>query len=441
MRFALLGDHPDGLDMARALVESGRHKLAIYCGPVEGRERLARWELRPRFLGDLEETLAAPDLEAVIVAGRLDSRPIQLRRALQSEHHVLCVHPASDSPDSAYEAALLQNDVKKVLLPLLPWRYHPALRRLEDIAAGTASPVDSRFQAASRQRPLTSSQGPAVLANPPPATLGSRLIELEIWSAEELLAEGDALVNKPWLPGWDLLRFLGGEIAEIFALAPELEEMGAEPLLLTGKFESNRLFQVTILPCQTEPRWRLALVLRQGKIELAFPEGWPGPALLSWLDEAGQQRREPFAPWNPWPSLVAAFEDALDLEQKTADAGPHLDWQEEVRCLELDEAARRSVESHRTSVMEYQEVSEEVGFKGTMTLLGCGLLLVCVLFLIFSAWSPWLGWAILPLIGLFLFLQMLRLLVPAPAAPRRWPGQTAMGPPPPPDSRITARPD
>ena len=45
-----------------------------------------------------------------------------------------------------------------------------------------------------------------------------------------------------------------------------------------------------------------------------------------------------------------------------------------------------------------------------MTLFGCGLMLVSLLLLIFSAWVPWLGWLILPAIGV-LVMQVLRLLV------------------------------
>jgi hypothetical protein len=85
-----------------------------------------------------------------------------------------------------------------------------------------------------------------------------------------------------------------------------------------------------------------------------------------------------------------------------------------VRCLELDDAARRSVERRRTSVLEYQEASEEVGFKGTMTLVGCALVWIILLLAILSAWVPWLGWGIGPVLGVFLILQMLRWIVPRP---------------------------
>ena len=108
MLFALLGDHPDGLEMTRALVATGRHHLALYHGPAVGAEFLRRWGVKAETVGDMEEALADPRIEAVIVAGRLDERPGQLRRALQSERHVLCVHPADTTPDIAYEAAMIQ---------------------------------------------------------------------------------------------------------------------------------------------------------------------------------------------------------------------------------------------------------------------------------------------------------------------------------------------
>src|SRR5262245_12952775 len=134
MHFALLGDHPDGLDMARALAESGRHRLAVYSGPAVGAEYLRRWGLEFKAVGDLEEVLADPAVEAVIVAGPPAVRAEQLRRALQSERHVLCVQPVDATPDTAYEAAMIQGDTRQVLLPLLPEGLHPGVRRLAQLA-------------------------------------------------------------------------------------------------------------------------------------------------------------------------------------------------------------------------------------------------------------------------------------------------------------------
>ena len=41
--------------------------------------------------------------------------------------------------------------------------------------------------------------------------------------------------------------------------------------------------------------------------------------------------------------------------------------------------------------MDYQEANEEVGFKGTMTLLGCGMLWGVIVILLLSRWYPWTG--------------------------------------------------
>ena len=68
--------------------------------------------------------------------------------------------------------------------------------------------------------------------------------------------------------------------------------------------------------------------------------------------------------------------------------------------------------------MDYQEASEEVGFKGTMTLVGCGLLWCVLLLLILSAWFPKVGWLIIPVLVLFLALQLLRWLIPRRTASR-----------------------
>ncbi len=135
MRFALIGDHSDGLEVACALVESGRHQLAAYCGPRAGAEALARRGLHPQRMGDLEEVLADPNVEAVIVAGPLSVRSEQLKRALQSERHVLCVYPSDNSADTAYEAAMIQGDTHHVLLPLLTHCLHPGVTRLADLVA------------------------------------------------------------------------------------------------------------------------------------------------------------------------------------------------------------------------------------------------------------------------------------------------------------------
>src|SRR5437660_11490895 len=124
MRFALLGNHPDGLAFACALVATGRHEVLAYTSPELPAAVLQRWG-NAQFVGDLEEVLANPAIEAVIVAGHADNRPIQLRRSLQSERHVFCVYPPDQTPDAAYGAAMIRCDTGRAIVPLLTQAFHP----------------------------------------------------------------------------------------------------------------------------------------------------------------------------------------------------------------------------------------------------------------------------------------------------------------------------
>jgi predicted dehydrogenase len=384
MRFALLGEHPDGLDMVGALVDSGRHSLSA-CTAALSEADLRRLG-EPRIIPDVEEILADPAIEAVIVAGSPTVRPAQLRRALQSERHVLCVHPADEKPDGAYEAAMLQRDTGYVLFPLLPEGRHPAIARLAEFIETTGE------DSAKRQ----SKMGP----------VGTfRLLQFERATTGQILENVHSAGLEPSLPAWDVLRRLGGELAEVSSFADGEELAAGLPVLLAGRFERGGLFQVTLLPGQPSVWWRLIVTGTSGQAELAFPQGWNGPAILQWRDETGTHEQY-WERWDAWPALVEAFEAALRKEP----SGPA--WQDEVRALELDDAARRSVERRRVNLMDYQQASEEVGFKGTMTLVGCATLWIVLLLLIVSRWAPWVGWLILPLLVVFIGMQVLRWVIP-----------------------------
>lgn len=386
MRFALLGDHPDGLGIVLALHHSGRHTLVTYSGPASGLEALRARGLTPRPVGDVEEVLADPAIEAVVVAGKRADRPAQLRRALQSERHVLCVHPADEKPDMAYEAALLQKDARVVLLPLLPEALHPGVARLAALRA----------------------------------SLGTlQLLEMERWSETALDAPP---VSLHALPGWDVVREVGGEVAEVQVFTDAEDLTSTRPVLVSGRFTNKGLFRMVFLPGRPSPRVRLAVLADRGQAELIFPDGWSGPARLTWTDPDGTARDESWDSWNPWPKIVETFESAVtpSSPHPLIHSSSHLltpsrpQWQDAVRAQELDDAARRSWRYRRVSTLEYPEASEEVGFKGTMTLVGCAMLWVILFLVILSTWVPWFGWLIIPALVFFIGLQALRWIVPAP---------------------------
>jgi predicted dehydrogenase len=382
MRFALLGDHPDGIDFACALADSGRHRVLVCTTPLADEVRRRLGDIQR--IDDVEEVLADPAIEAVIVASRADQRPAQLRRALQSERHVLCVHPPDQTPEIAYEAAMLRNDSGCVLLPLLPEATHPAFHRLASFIRrkdGDHSPLGV-FQ----------------------------LLEMERGVSEEVLDGVWLPGHKPAFPAWDILRTVGGEIQEVSAFAEAEELREGDPVLLAGRFQQGGLFHAALLPRQRSARWRFTVLGSAGRVELLFPQGWNGPAILDWRDTDGEPHEEYWQQWDPWPTLIEMFEQAL-VSPSSQDR-PSLGWQDAVRALELDDAARRGVEKRRSTVLEYPEATEEVGFKGTMTLIGCAMLWSVLLLLILSVWWPKLGFLIVPSIAVFLGLQFLRYLVP-----------------------------
>jgi myo-inositol 2-dehydrogenase/D-chiro-inositol 1-dehydrogenase len=432
MRFALLGDHPDGVALACALAASGRHRVLAYTGALT-EEVLRRLGNEARKVSDPEEVLADPAIEAVIVASPPSLRPVHLRRSLQSERHVLCVHPPDQTPEIAYEAAMIRDDTGCLLLPILPEATHPAFRRLAEFVV--------RKEAAS-------------------SSIGTfRLLQMERGVSGEILDGIRIAGQKPSFPDWDVLRTLGGEIQEVSAFAESEELREGEPVLISGRFERGGLFHVTLIPREQEPSWRLTAIGSQGRAELVFPLGWQGPAFLDWHDADGESREESWEYWDPWPVLVEAFERRIEPSPPSASAplsvsapssplplggrgvggevaaipqqthpltptplplstgGEGLQrqtqsWQDATRALELDDATRRSVERRRASVLEYPEATEQVGFKGTMTLVGCAMMWCVLVLLILSVWWPRIGWLIVPLIVVFLALQFLRYVVP-----------------------------
>jgi len=247
----------------------------------------------------------------------------------------------------------------------------------------------------------------------------SHLIEMERWgSPGSIWLEPGAAPFEATFSGWDALRILNGEIAEVFGYASG-EAIGFDsPVLIGGRFENGELFRATFLPGYCDVRWRLAVIGRRGRAELDFPSGWPGVGILRLHEENGNWQEERWEDWNPWPILVEKFARAIAEKSNHMDglakpaAGEYPSWQDAIRCLELDDAARRSVERRRASTLEYQEATEEVGFKGMMTLIGCGMLWVMVLLVVLANWLPNLKLIVIPLLVLFLILQILRWFVP-----------------------------
>jgi predicted dehydrogenase len=390
MRIALIGDHPDGRQFARALAAGG-HEIAAYCGGL----RLVDEFAGIRVTRDVEEILADPGVEAVIVGSKIDLRGEHLRRVLQSERHALCVHPVARSPDSAYEAAMLRGDTGVVLLPILVDALQPYLFALKELTAREAPKLGEL-----------------------------QFLVLEHCTPQTVFREPDSAGRNAGLCGWGWLRAIGGEIVDVNAYA-EAEELSDDlPFFISGRFEKGGVFQSIYYPRAPQERQALYWQGTCGRAEVQVLPSRQAAARLRWWNKDQPPHEQTWDSIDRWQPLVKVFDAAIEEwrqspvispagsepERKSSPAYPS--WQDEIRILEIEDAARRSIAHHRTVSLEYPEATEEAGFKGTMTLLGCGLLWGLILLLVLSRWLPWLGWVVMPLIIAFLALQLLRWIVP-----------------------------
>jgi predicted dehydrogenase len=376
MRVLLLGSHPDAIDLAVELASAGVLELAAYAGPPNV---AAHWQGRGwpvQVLRDAEAALALRNIDWIVVGDELPFRPFLLKRALQSERHVLVVHPVDLEPDVCYEALLILGDTKKLLAPLLPERATVAFAALGDAlrtaGLGPVQRVDLEYDF-----PLPTS-----------------------WETH------------PLLQVWHLPRLAAGEIQELTALSQTEELALATAVAISGRCQTGAFFQLHLTPrpgpCDS---LRLAVKGQQGELDLVLPSGWFGSGTLQWRTSAGEQRRE-----LPPTARPAAL---MTLGQAAVAGSPLATWTDATRCLELFSATRQSMRRRRLVVMEYESLGEVGNFKSTMATLGCGLMLLVMVLFFTVPTVPWLKWLILPLLILFLALQGLRWLARDEAKPPR----------------------
>jgi predicted dehydrogenase len=331
MHFALLGMDEEALAFADALVADGRHQLTSVMGCSA-----PPFAPAAKSQPDLEEILADPAIELVVVGSAIGERGEHLRRAVQSECDVICAVPCAKSIELVYETAVVQAETKKVLLPLLPFAIHP---RIAQLRSEIRSPIT--------------------------------LIKWDLPGSTD--GKGFA--------GWTELRRLGGEITEVTAV--EIATLPGAPnsMLITGRFENQGMFQVSVDP--THSTERLVVQTKEG------------------AHTSDTKSESVAAMWRPFVE---------EYESQRSGGQPKLSWQDAVRHHELSDAMKRSLEKRRTESLDNQEVSAESASKGTLTLIGCGMIWLIVLIFGISIWVPWIRWAVVPILIGFLGLVLVRAL-------------------------------
>ncbi len=133
MNVLILGDGEEERAWALWLIARPEHRLdAAYPGfpdPALAGIPAAR---------DLEDALARPGLDAVIVGGPIATRGESLRRAAGEGFGIIGLHPPGPDSEAYYQVALSREETGATIVPDLPLRLHPGVKALrEALSAGT----------------------------------------------------------------------------------------------------------------------------------------------------------------------------------------------------------------------------------------------------------------------------------------------------------------
>jgi len=404
MDFALLGVDADSLALARAAVRLG-HRLTM-AAEVTAAESVVR-ELAPAaHLAPEWESLSGGIVPAIIVAGGDgEARARQLGKLAAEQIALLIVHPAHSSLLFHFELEMIRRDSGSVLLPYAPALWHPAV---DHLAARLAAGDFGELRQLVCERRLT---------QPTPAAV---LREFSV----------DAL----WLSR------LIGDVAKVGAIR-SVESAAAKAADATFGVQlmgsAGSLAHWCVLPAESSGPRQVSLLTTRGQWMLHTPAdggSWTvsGPALGPPQEIAGDPAeravREFFRRGEAGrtaeqdvPRDVAGAADELVHDLRTEPIG----WHHAVRSAELTDAVERSLRRGRVIELKLEEQSEEGNFKGVMTALGCGLLLLAPVVLVVFAIVDRAGlrfgrtwpWVFVLLLGAFLALQILRWLVPRRESP------------------------
>jgi myo-inositol 2-dehydrogenase/D-chiro-inositol 1-dehydrogenase len=330
---------------------------------------------------DLDDALARPGIDAVIVGGPIEQRGELLRRAAAEGLAIICLHPSGADSEAYYQVSLSRAETGAVIVPFLPLRLAPGVAAIQHAVSA--------------------------------AELGAfRGLKLEAASPVE--GTDLARVELPRLV--DAVRAILGEIEALTASGDPPGEHPEYELVVHFRAALGRRAELRVWSGPPEPS-RISLMGASGSLTLEVDPLYQQPARLvrRTLSEAIQH--DELEPFDPYQAIFAVLEASLARH-----AGPDLpspNLHDATRAMELAEATVRSLRRGRTVEMYYEPITEEANFKSVMTSTGCVILLVALCALPLALAGPALGWnwtifiayLIPPVLVVFVVMQVLRFAV------------------------------
>jgi hypothetical protein len=352
MRLALLGLDETTLALVRAAQTTGQDQIVLACEVSPSNP----WQIDlPRLAAVAEPWDALYELsadgsricDAVLVARDVndEARLEQLRKLVQEGIPLLVSHPVHSSMLAYYELDMIRRDTGSIALPCLPHRRHPLVKRLQSWTAdGNA------------------------------AQAGIDQIVLERAMSDRSRTN----VAAQFARDIDLLRFLAGEINRLGAMGspgagPQGEPLAYGNLSVQMGGAGPVLIRWSVGPVEDTSAARITISGERGKAVLALPDSIDAPAEISLRTGASSTTES--SVWNP-------YSEALDELRAALAVGADSRWPDAAKSVELAETIDRSLAKGRTIELHQEEFSDISTFKGTMTSLGCGLLLLALVLLV-----------------------------------------------------------
>jgi len=265
-----------GPNLARNVAECPELELRALCDLDPARlEMFAQRHPEARAVGELEQLLADPAIEAIVLATPPQTHHALARRALEAGRHVLVEKPLATCLEQAHELADLAREVERVLMPGHTFVYSPAVNAVRELIQGGVV-GDVHFITSSRMN-LGKYHSGGVLCDLAPHDLSILLHWLEE-PVVEVAASGSSVLREG-IPetAFLTLAFAGGSTAnvQISWLAPrkvrQMIVVGSQRMVVyddTASDEPVRIYDrgMDVLPPEPANFGEHQLIYRTGDV-------------------------------------------------------------------------------------------------------------------------------------------------------------------------------
>ncbi len=350
MRLALLGSDENTAELVREIAARTQHEIVWAC-ELESREAEIRAAIPGvKIVEHWELLLGGTVADAVLVARHANEelRVEQLRKLLQAGVPTLVMHPICHSMLLAYELEMIRADTKTIILPYLPNRLRTAVATLATMLTKNEAGLTN--------------EGGQEIENSPVGRVEQILFE------RVLADRSKESVVRQFATDVDLLQAVCGELNRISAHGGPIAETAYANLAVQMSGAAEIPVRWTIAPVANQPGGQLTVVGASGRVVVHMP----GDAFkwqLEQIDE-NQPTKVEAGDWSPVAAMLSELERAISGTPIIKAAT----WSEACRDIEMAETIDRCLKRGRTVDLHHEDFTEENTFKGTMTSLGCGLL-------------------------------------------------------------------